>query len=63
MSANSHQKIVRFYIPMDEVFVMDILNSTNHLNMCVLRETRTVEKIYKRFPRNKLIKDRLVWHG
>lgn len=31
MSANSHQKVVRLDVSMDEVLVVDIFYSTNHL--------------------------------
>ena len=31
VSSNTHEKIIWFYIPMNEVFVVYILNSSNHL--------------------------------
>ncbi len=34
MSADPHQEIVWFYVSMDKVLVMNILNSTNHLYIC-----------------------------
>lgn len=35
VSANSHQKVVRLDITMNEVFVVNILYSTNHLQQAV----------------------------
>ena len=36
MSANSHEKVIWFDVPVDEVLIVDILYSSNHLGgMCV----------------------------
>jgi len=31
MSADSHQEVIRFDVPVDEVFIVNVLNSSNHL--------------------------------
>ena len=33
VSSNAHEKVVRFNVPVDKVFVMDVLDSANHLKM------------------------------
>lgn len=32
MSSNTHKKVIWFYITMDEIFILHIFNSANHLN-------------------------------
>ena len=31
VSSYAHQKVVRLYVSMDEIFVVDVLNPSNHL--------------------------------
>ena len=33
MSSNSHEEVVGFNVPVDEVLVVDVLNSANHLKV------------------------------
>ena len=36
VSPDAHQKVVRLYISMDEVLVVDVLNSPNHLHQMTI---------------------------